>query len=294
MTENDRTATGAASADAGTAERPRRAGSFVLRGADILVPPLATDAEAAAGLAADPAAAEAFPLPPGCAWTDIPLPSGPEECVRALRVPEATPLPEGWRTLLLRSAIWNAAAAGTEAGSAGLLFRAAHVTAWLDDSRHCGSCGAANGMADDEFARLCPRCGKRAYPRISPAVIVLVADRAGRILLAHNTKFRPGLRSLVAGFVEAGESLEQAVAREVKEEVGLEVSGVRYVASQPWPFPDSLMAGFAADCDGGDPVPDGIEIDEAAWYGREELPEVPAPGSVARNLIDAWLAGRLP
>jgi NAD+ diphosphatase len=170
------------------------------------------------------------------------------------------------------------------------MLRAYHGAQWKGQTRFCGKCGSPNGDAPDEFARLCPACGKREYPRLSPAVIVLVTDEADRILLAHNQKFKNRMYSLLAGFVEMGESLESAIYREIQEEVGILVREPRYVASQPWPFPDSLMIGFRAKAAGGPLYPDGKEILDAQWFSRDALPEIPGQGSLSRFLIDQWLA----
>ncbi|UKI32565.1 MAG: NAD(+) diphosphatase [Lentisphaeria bacterium] len=125
---------------------------------------------------------------------------------------------------------------------------------------------------------------------IAPAIIVAVTDGAGRLLLAHNAKFRGNMHGLVAGFVEAGETMEEAVRRELREEVKLEVKNIRYFASQSWPYPNSLMAGFTAELAEGDavPVPDMREITAAGFYTPSDMPEVPPPGSIARRMIDHW------
>lgn len=168
--------------------------------------------------------------------------------------------------------------------------RAYHLTAWARNHRHCGRCGAANRAKGDERARQCPACGHIAYPRISPAVIVAVV-RDGRILLAHHARYTRGFYSVLAGFVEPGETLEQCVAREVREEVGLEVTDIRYFGSQPWPFPDSLMIAFTAQYAGGDIVPEEGEIVDARWFAPDALPEhIPGPLSVSRRLIDWFVA----
>jgi NAD+ diphosphatase len=143
-----------------------------------------------------------------------------------------------------------------------------------------------------ELARLCPVCGRLEYPRISPAIIALVITGDGRALLARNRKFTNNMYSLIAGFAEAGENLEAAVAREVREEVGLAVKNTRYEASQPWPFPNSLMIGFTTRYAGGTIRPDGEEIVDARWFRADKLPELPGKGSVSRFLIDKWLEGR--
>ena len=170
---------------------------------------------------------------------------------------------------------------------AGML-RAYHVAQWRRDSMFCGSCGGKNADSPDELARLCPTCGRLEFPRITPAVITIITNDEGKALLAHNKKFAPGMYSLIAGFAEAGESLEAAVAREIREEVGLEIRDIRYVVSQTWPFPNALMVGFSARYASGEIKPDGKEIEDARWFGKDELPMLPGPGSVSRLLIDRW------
>ena len=170
------------------------------------------------------------------------------------------------------------------------LLRAWHIVQWRNASAFCGSCGAKNEDSKTETARVCPACGRTEYPRISPAVIVLIHDDGGRVLLAHNNNFADNIYSLVAGFVEAGESLEDAVRREVAEEVSLQVDNIRYEASQSWPFPNSLMLAFHAHFCGGTLRPDGIEIGDAKWFTKDTLPNLPGPGSIARRMINLWLA----
>ena len=132
----------------------------------------------------------------------------------------------------------------------------------------------------------CPSCGLLAYPRISPVVMVLIR-RGDDFLLARGPHFKPGVFSALAGFVEAGETLEQCAVREVREEVGVEITNLRYFKSQPWPFPDSLMIAFFADYAGGTITPDPSEIEAADWFPRSALPLLPDPVSIARQLIDA-------
>lgn len=134
----------------------------------------------------------------------------------------------------------------------------------------------------------CPSCGLTAYPRISPAIIVLVR-RGDEALLARNAQFPGSFYSTLAGFSEIGETLEETLVREVKEEVGVTVTNARYFGSQPWPFPHSLMIGFNADWDHGDIEVDGKEIADAQWFDIENLPKIPPPLSIARRLIDAWV-----
>jgi NAD+ diphosphatase len=162
---------------------------------------------------------------------------------------------------------------------------------WLETARFCGACGSP--LRDEETdgadpgSRKCSACGRAHFPRISPAVIVLVR-KGKRALLAHNARFRPGFFGLVAGFVEAGETLEDAAAREVREEAGIEIRDLRYLKSQPWPFPDSLMVAFRAEWASGEARPDGVEIGELRWCLPAELPSIPPKGSVARYLLDEF------
>ena len=169
--------------------------------------------------------------------------------------------------------------------------RAMQILTWDRDHRLCGRCGTATENHPTDRAKRCPACGLMAFPRLSPAVIMLV-HRGDEVLLAHGRQFPGRFYSALAGFVEPGESLEEAVAREVREEVGIEVADVRYFGSQPWPFPHSLMIGFTARWVSGELDPDPAEIVDAGWYGRDDLPPVPIGGmSIAGWLIQAWLDG---
>jgi NAD+ diphosphatase len=159
---------------------------------------------------------------------------------------------------------------------------------WHLTHRYCGKCGRETENKTDERAKICPRCQHINYPRLSPAVIVAIV-KDDRILLARNRKYKGSFYSVLAGFVEPGESLEQCVRREIKEEVGITVKNVRYFGSQPWPFPDSLMIAFVSDYDAGEIAVDGSEIIEAAWFSKDELPHIPPKISIARQLID-WFA----
>jgi NAD+ diphosphatase len=208
-------------------------------------------------------------------------------------LPPAAPLPQGWRRIPMRSA----AALGAGTAEAAALMRAFHLVQWRRESVYCGTCGGKNTDSSSETARVCPRCGRIEYPRIAPAVIVLItkdAPAGEEILLAHNARFKPGMYSLLAGFNEAGETLEQTVAREVAEETGARVTDIRYSVSQPWPFPHSLMTGWTARYAGGALKPDGVEIEDARWFSRAAMPELPPAGSVARKLINEWLGRKEP
>ncbi len=156
---------------------------------------------------------------------------------------------------------------------------------WDLSHRFCGRCGAATVLKEGEQARECPACRSLSYPRISPAVIVAVV-RGDRILLARAARSPPGLYSVLAGYVEPGETLEECVRREVREETGIEVANLRYFASQPWPFPHSLMIAFTAEHASGEIAVDGVEILDAGWYRADGLPGIPGPMTVARRLID--------
>jgi NAD+ diphosphatase len=167
--------------------------------------------------------------------------------------------------------------------------RAKQIVAWHTTHQFCGRCGGKTEPAPGELAMRCIHCGTMHYPRVSPAAIVLVR-RGDEILLARSPGFPQGLYSVLAGFVEPGESIEEAVVREVLEEVGIEVTNVRYFGSQPWPFPNSLMIGFTADYTGGDLTPEPGEIEDAGWYTADNLPHLPPNISIARAMIDDFVS----
>lgn len=167
--------------------------------------------------------------------------------------------------------------------------RAAQIVAWERDHQFCGRCGTATERVPGERARRCPACGLIAYPRITPAVIVLI-ERGERVLLARGHAFQPGRFGIIAGFVEPGETLEEAVRREVHEEVGIEIDAVDYFGSQPWPFPHGIMIGFRARHRAGEIAIDESEIAEAGWYDLQSLPTIPGKMSIARQLLDDWAA----
>ena len=164
--------------------------------------------------------------------------------------------------------------------------RAVQLLDWDRSHRYCGRCGTPTEAKSEERARACPSCKLTVYPRISPAVMALVR-RQGEILLGRSPHFPPGMYSALAGFVEPGETLEQCVAREVEEEVGVQVSRIRYFASQPWPFPNSLMIAFVCDWAAGEIRPQAGEIEAANWFKVLQLPRLPSNISIARRLIDA-------
>ncbi len=165
--------------------------------------------------------------------------------------------------------------------------RAAQVVAWERDHQFCGRCGAPTERVPGERGRRCQICDLTAYPRLSPAIIVLI-ERGTRILLARGHAFVPRRFGIVAGFVEPGESLEDAVRREVREETGIEIAGIAYFGSQPWPFPHGIMIGFRAQHLRGEITLSDGELAEANWYELDALPDIPTKLSIARRLIDDW------
>ncbi len=171
--------------------------------------------------------------------------------------------------------------------------RATQLLDWHRDNQFCGRCGGLMDRQGGERAMRCPSDGFLAYPRLSPAVIMLVQRDDGRALLGRSGRWDPPMYSTLAGFVEPGETLEEAVRREVREEVSVEVDTVRYFGSQPWPFPNSLMLGFTARWAGGEIQVDGDEIVDAQWFEPDNLPNISPPLSIARQLIDAWTTGNL-
>ena len=166
--------------------------------------------------------------------------------------------------------------------------RAVQIVDWDRTHRFCGRCGTATVRLTIGWASRCPACGLTNFPRLSPAVITLV-ERDGKALLARNAKFTTGFYSVLAGFVEPGESLEDAVEREILEEVGIEVRDIRYFGSQPWPFPHSLMIGFTAKWASGEIVRQESEIADAGWFSPDEFPPIPGPISISRALIDDFV-----
>jgi NAD+ diphosphatase len=204
----------------------------------------------------------------------------------AVELPDDTDLPRGLSLQGLR-ALYGRLPEDLYA----LAGRAAQIVEWDRTHRYCGRCGAPTVDAPGERAKRCPECGLLNYPRLSPAVITRV-ERDGEILLARGRQFLNGMYSVLAGFVEPGESLEEAVQREIMEEVGIEVRDVRYFGSQPWPFPNSLMIGFTARHSAGEIQIDEREIADARWFRPDALPRIPQKLSIARQLIDDYLAKR--
>jgi len=188
-------------------------------------------------------------------------------------------VPAGWRAVHLRTAMMR-----FDAPLGALAGRAAQLLEWDRSHRFCGVCGTPTTLQPGERARICPACQHTAYPRLSPAMMVLVW-RPGQLLLARSPHYAKGMYSALAGFVEAGESLEDCVHREVAEEVGVQVQGLRYYGSQSWPFPHSLMVAYTAQWVAGDIVPQAGEIEDAQWFALDALPSIPPRFSIAGHLI---------
>lgn len=200
------------------------------------------------------------------------------------QAPEA--LPEGFVYMSLRKIFFKT---GEEVF--GLAGRAYQIIHWVRTHQYCGKCGSLMENKAGEMARKCPSCGMTSYPRISPAVIVAVV-KDEQLLLASNINFPTSFYSVLAGFVEPGETLEACVQREIKEEVGIEVKNITYFGSQPWPFPDSLMIGFTAEYAGGEITVDNTELATADWFARSQLPvNIPDNKTIAGRLIEWFSQG---
>jgi NAD+ diphosphatase len=201
----------------------------------------------------------------------------------AVEMPEDVEAPDGMVFRDLRAIF-----AVVDEGFWAVAGRAKQLVGWHATNRFCGRCGGVTELVDDELAMRCTRCGMMHHPRVSPAVIVRVR-RGDEILLARSPGFPKGMMSILAGFVEPGESIEETIRREVREEVGIEVRNLEYFGSQPWPFPNSLMIGFTADYADGELTPQPGEIEDADWYRTNDLPQMPPRVSIARRMIDAFV-----
>lgn len=258
------------------AEAPANALWFVFRRTDILVP-----------LAPEPPLLPRAPHPSALGLEVAQVQYlgvlGDQHCYAAEVHAEAPP-PQGWAFQGLRSLFGQ-----FDDAMLALAGRAVQIVDWDRSHRYCGACATPTVVKSTERSRECPACGITYYPRIAPVVMCLVR-RGRQILLARSPRFPQSTYSALAGFVEAGETLEQCVAREVMEEVSLRVKNLRYFASQPWPFPHSMMIAFHADYAGGDIAVDGIEIADAKWFDVDALPNLPGTISISRRLIDSAIA----
>ena len=174
-----------------------------------------------------------------------------------------------------------------------LASRAWQFRNWFCEINFCSKCGGKIFASENDYGRICEKCGKVFYAPISPAVITAI-EHEGKLLLAHNTAWPETRYSIIAGFVEPGERLEETVRREIREEVSIEVKNIKYFGSQTWPFPNSLMLGFTAEYLSGEVKPDGIEISRAGFFSPEEIRKmnIPDRASIARKLIENFLASK--
>ncbi|MGP1587867.1 MAG: NAD(+) diphosphatase [Treponemataceae bacterium] len=205
----------------------------------------------------------------------------PEYQYTAIALEDDCPAPAGCKWISIRSLFEKQNSEKTQVRCAA---RAHSILKWRKKRRYCSKCGTL--MKDDKFetARTCPKCSSKLYPSVTPAMIVLV-EKGDEILLARHVERNNDVYTCLAGFIEAGESAEQAVIREIKEEVGIEIENIRYITSQAWPFPDQLMIAFKADYKSGKITIQEGEIEDARWFKKTELPAIPKEGSVAYALI---------
>jgi NAD+ diphosphatase len=206
----------------------------------------------------------------------------------SVEISEEIQTPEGTEFIDLRQAYLK-----MNEGCFALLNKAVQIMEWDRTNQFCSRCGTRTRKKPGERGKECPDCGELFYPRISPAVIVLIRKKH-EILLARSPNFPPSMYSLIAGFIEPGETAEAAVVREVKEEVGLEIKNISYFGTQAWPFPNSLMIGFTAEYSSGEIRPDGFEIEDAKWFSPDKLPVLPGKISISRKLIDNFLKEEKP
>jgi len=255
------------------AELPERSLWFVFRGVELLV--AAAPAQVALPHCNDPN--KLGMMPQRTQYLGV---LGGVHCFSA-EAAAGTAAPHGWVWQGLRALFGI-----LEDAQFALAGRALQIVDWDRTHQYCGACGKVTTERANERARECRGCGQVVYPRLAPAVMGLVR-REGELLLARSPRFPEGMYSALAGFVEPGETLEQCLEREVYEETGIRIRDARYFASQPWPFPHSLMIAFFADYYGGEIRVDGTEIIDAQWFSADNLPRLPAGVSIARKLIDA-------
>lgn len=195
-------------------------------------------------------------------------------------------IPEGYQLVSIRQLISLWSVAEFEQAS-----RAVQLLEWRRNHKYCSHCGCETHVHENEYAMVCPKCSYHQYPRVQPCVITIITRGQDEILLAKNAKTRSNMYGLIAGFVEVGETLEEAVQRETLEEVGIQVKNVEYLASQPWPFPSNLMLAFKAEYQSGDIKLQEEEISDAKFFKFDQLPEIPMAGSIAYRMIQHIIQG---
>jgi NAD+ diphosphatase len=264
-------------------ERDLEKRAFFLQGDSLLLPVNTPDSQIESGLLIELSkyfdAPDIFEIPE--------LNGGSSAVITVVSVSPDAILPENWNNIPVRQILTMFS------GKTEHIIRACHIAQWRPSSRFCGTCGAKNDDVPMQTQRICPKCGRTEFPRICPAIIVVITDDENRILLAHNRRFKNDVYSHISGFNEAGETLEETVVREVREEVNIEIKDIVYIKSQPWPFPCSLMLGFKARYLSGTIKPDGEEIEDAKWFTKDNLPDLPGKGSLSLELINSWLNGNI-
>ena len=231
----------------------------------------------------------ALPLPDGSLQTRFRFASmEPPECEPGIYQTATPPAPGA------RLYTWRQLHGLVPEDEMSAIARSRGLLQWRLDNRRCGHCGAIleRDVNPAEHCMVCPACDARFYPRIAPAVITLIT-RGDEVLLEQNRQYRHHYGTLVAGYIEPGESAETAVAREAFEETGISVRDIRFVGSQAWPFPCNLMLGFRAEYAGGELHPDGVEIASCRFYPKDALPPLPPTPSIARRMLEAWLRGEI-
>lgn len=210
--------------------------------------------------------------------SDLIFQSGDQVIARDLHIEEA--IPEGYQLVPIRQLITQWSKQQFEQAS-----RAVQLLEWRRNHKFCSHCGTETDVHRSEYAMICPACNYHQYPRVQPCVITVITRGDNEILLAKNAKNKSNMYGLIAGFVEVGETLEEAVQRETMEEIGLNVKNIQYLASQPWPFPSNLMIAFRAEYDSGEIVLQEDEISDAQFFKFDDLPEIPFAGSIAHAMI---------
>ena len=216
--------------------------------------------------------------------SDLLLHTGDQVIARDLLPDE--PIPAGLQLVPIRQLLqfWNTQQ--FEQAS-----RAVQLLEWRRNHKFCSHCGHTTEIHPTEYAMVCPACGYHQYPRVQPCIITVITRGDDEVLLAKNAKNTSNMYGLIAGFVEVGETLEEAVQRETLEEVGIKVKNVQYLASQPWPFPSNLMLAFKAEYESGEIVLQEEEISDAEFFKFDQLPEIPFAGSIAHSMIQHVIHG---